>query len=365
MRLFAIILVAIVVLPFAAEAQGQVAPPGYHYEPGSSKLTPNDPCWLPAMTSPGAVSNVNRSIGKPDGISARIVSISDLASADPNSLSSVGIRLVGIGNNGIACHGTLHFANGSAQNGVLSLYDPGEYAPLQIQWIPDSKIANDLARVDRLRTAKNLAVVPDLTSPSIQSCVGRALALGAGEQYPGQLWAACAQKNGSNLIPPTRASVNNSLDRCVDKMGASPEYAWAMAHPEAKIPGDSLAYAKMGLMQVFVWTGSPGAGDQRLAFHGGIGPAVPILASPDQKSEDVFQTEAVTLAGAYRELYAQMLNNGSSEAQATASAVSEVKADARIWCAHIDAQHVLFPSNRPSVKAPERDLITLARPHRT
>lgn len=273
------------------------------------------------MRSSGAVSNMNRSIGKPDGVSARVASISDLASADPNSLSSVGIRLVGIGNNGIACHATLHFANGSAQNGVLSFYDPGEYAPLQIQWISDTKIADDLARVDRLRTSKNLAVVPNLTSPSIQGCVGRALALGAGEQYPGQLWAACAQNNGSNLIPPTRASVNSSLDGCADKMVGSPEYAWAMAHPEARV---AIGIAETGVPVALAFPGSPGTLAQTHA-------------------EAIYQTEAVALVGLYRQQHAQTLTGGSSETQAAASAEDAVKAAARIWCTRIAQPGAIQP----------------------
>jgi hypothetical protein len=320
MRLLAIYLGAIVALalPFAAAAQ-TVAPPGYHYEPGSSTLTPDDPCWLPAMTSPGAVATVNRSIGKPNGVPARVVSITDLASASPNSLASVGIELLSYGGDtGIACHAMLHFATGSEQSGVLSLYNPGEYATLKVQWIRDSKIASALSRVDRLRTSKNLNIVPDLKTTAIQVCVGRALALGASEQYPGQLWAACAQKNGSNLIPPTRASVNRFLDSCADKMIASPEYAWAMAHPEAKEP---IGIAESGVIIDRVWPGSPADNRQRT-----------IARSTTQKVEDIYQTEAIALASAYRTIYSQTMNNGLPGGDATAAALREVKADVRIWC---------------------------------
>lgn len=55
----------------------------------------------------------------------------------------------------------------------------------------------------RISIARASASCPDLKTPAIQACVGRAYALGAGEQFPYQLGAACAQKNGSDLLPPT------------------------------------------------------------------------------------------------------------------------------------------------------------------
>jgi hypothetical protein len=347
-RLIGIIAAALVIdasLASFASAQTQnagAAPPGYHYETGGTTPVPDDPCWrldpgVGGTISAAALSAVNASRGKPDGVSARVVSISDLATAGVNSLSSLSVWKYPGGAASITCHATLHFANGSAETGVLSFSNPGAYAPLQFQWLSDLKIANDIARIDGLRTSKHLYVAPDLKTPSIQACVGRAFALGASEQYPGQLWAACAQKGGSNLIPPTRASVNSSLDRCADKMAASPEYAWAMAHPEAKFSGDDLGFARAGLMRVYVWPGSPGdQGQKVLAFPppGSGQPLTPMGESPQQQGEDVFQAEAVTLAGAYREIYSQMLKSGSSEAEATAGAVDEVKTDVRIWCAH-------------------------------
>ncbi len=194
--------VALVSAPAGTRAQ-TTAPPGYHYD--RMGLQPNDLCWDPAFASPGDVANVNRSVGKPNGVPAPVVSINDLATASPIAMSVIGISLIGKDplTGGIACHVTLRFANGKTRGGVLSLDDPGEYAPLLIQWISDATIAGELARVDQLRTSKHLLVVPDLKSPSIQACVARAFSLGADEQFPGQLWAACAQANGSDLIPST------------------------------------------------------------------------------------------------------------------------------------------------------------------
>lgn len=177
----------------AVPASAQMAPPGYHYEPGSYTLTPNDPCWRPELVSPGAIQNVNASIGKKDGVPAHVTAMTDLATAEPVSMSSIGFRLPGDAGS-LSCHVTLHFENGTADSGVLTISDPGQYAPLQITWIPDTKIAAQLARIDQLRTRKSLLVVPDLKTPAIQVCVGRAMALGGSEQFPGQLWAACADR---------------------------------------------------------------------------------------------------------------------------------------------------------------------------
>lgn len=199
----AILFAAISLTTVAVRAQA-TAPPGYHYEPGGMTPVPNDPCWLPALVSPGAVANVNRTLGKPQGVTLRVRSINDLASVEPNALAMLGIHLVGYDpeQGGIACNVTLHFVNASTQSGVLSIENPGEYAQLLVQWIPDTVIARDLARYDGLRSRKVLYVKPDLKTPSVQVCVGRAFVLGAQEQFPGQLWAACAQKNGSDLLPP-------------------------------------------------------------------------------------------------------------------------------------------------------------------
>lgn len=80
--------------PVVAIAQ-DTAPPSCHYEPAGRTPVPNDPCWFPAMVSPAAVANVNRMLGKPQGVPRRITSVNDLASVEPNALPSIRIRLVG------------------------------------------------------------------------------------------------------------------------------------------------------------------------------------------------------------------------------------------------------------------------------
>lgn len=171
------------------------APAGYHYEAGSFTPTPNDPCWRPEVTSPGAVTWLNSTIGHPNGVPSRVIAISNAVSADRIQLSGLGYRFPSEAG-AVVCHAVLTFTDSSRESGVVSLYDPGRYAPLQVEWVPDTAIARHLADADRLRTSKSLLVKPDLTTPAIQQCVGEDTALGHGEQFPGQAWAACAHKLG-------------------------------------------------------------------------------------------------------------------------------------------------------------------------
>lgn len=172
---------------------GGRAPPGYRYETGSAVISPIDPCWREEVASAGAISQVNASVGKKDGVTAQVVAITDLASTDSIQLSLIGIRLPSSPSS-VSCHVMLAFANGKSESGILTFNDPGQYAPLQVTWISDFTIAARRAQSDRLATATHLLVKPDLTSPAIQLCVGRKTALGAGEQFPGQLWVACAEE---------------------------------------------------------------------------------------------------------------------------------------------------------------------------
>ena len=171
------------------------AQPGYHYDAGSFTPAPNDPCMRKEMTTPGAVSWLNGTVGRPHGVPVQVESISDLASADPIQLSSIGLRFNSNGGS-VLCHATLTFTNRGSESGVVSMNSPGAYAPVQVEWMSDMAIATRRAETDGLRSAKNLLVKPDLITPSIQQCVGRETALGAGEEFPGQLWAACAAKTG-------------------------------------------------------------------------------------------------------------------------------------------------------------------------
>lgn len=183
--------VAVVILLCSLSAG--CAPAGYHYEAGGFTPVPNDPCQRPAVTSVGGVSWLNSSIGHAEGVPRQVGAIRNAVSADRLALASIGLRF-NTSEASLLCHATLIFRDKSAESGVLSISNPGTYAPLQIEWLSDTAIAARRARVDRLATSKNLFVKPDLTNPAIQACVGRATALGAGEQFPGQLWAACSAK---------------------------------------------------------------------------------------------------------------------------------------------------------------------------
>ena len=176
------------------------AAPGYHYEVGSFTQTPNDVCWKKELQSPQAIEKINNTVGQSHGIPEKIYSFSDPNTVDYSSLSSLNIQFDS-GAESIACHVVLHFVDGRVASGVLAITDPGEYAPLQIHWLDDAVIAARLAVQDRLQDAQHLYVKPNLTDIRIQRCVGAQVALGGGEQYAGQLWAACADKLGIHQTP--------------------------------------------------------------------------------------------------------------------------------------------------------------------
>jgi hypothetical protein len=180
------------------------APPGYHYD--GLTVAPNDPCWLPEFRAPPAIAWVNTTLGRPNGVPYRVEAISNLNQASLSSLASVGMHFIPSGPRSSLCHVDLTFVGGKSDSGVLSIYYPGEYADLQIEWVSDAKIAAALATLDGLRSSRNLLVKPDLKTPSVQQCVGRAVALDLGaEQFPGQLWAKCADPDN----PITRVKMGD------------------------------------------------------------------------------------------------------------------------------------------------------------
>jgi hypothetical protein len=176
---------------FTANHQGERAPPGYQYEAGSRVISPIDPCWREEMVSAAALEKVNASVSKPDGAPMRAVQLVDMFSPDLGALSGWGIRPKYAGASAISCHVTLVTADGGLIGGMLTFYDPGQYAPLQVAWISDRALAAQIARYDGLATARNLYFKPDLVTPGTQECVGRAAAKGRYEAFAGQLWAAC------------------------------------------------------------------------------------------------------------------------------------------------------------------------------
>ena len=180
------------------------APAGYHYD--GLTVSPDDPCWLPEFRAPPAIAWVNTTVGSPKGVPSTVESISNLNQASHGTLATVGLQFIPSGPRSALCHVTLKFANGKMDSGVLSIYYPGEYADLQIEWASDAKIAAALAKSDGLRSGRKFLVKPDLSTPSVQQCVGRAVALDLGpEQYPGQLWAKCSDPEN----PITRRKIGN------------------------------------------------------------------------------------------------------------------------------------------------------------
>ena len=177
------------------------APPGSRYEYGSCTPTPIDACMRAELRSPGAVANLNHTLGAPTGVPAQVEAVADPRSAEPGTLSAYGIR-VPVGPNAIACHATLKFVDGRSQGGVFSIIDPGQYAPLQVAWLPDTQIASRIAISEHLASATHLNVKPDLRSPQIQACVGAKAALGSSEQFDGQYWAACAAERDAAGAAP-------------------------------------------------------------------------------------------------------------------------------------------------------------------
>jgi poly(3-hydroxybutyrate) depolymerase len=172
------------------------APAGYHYDAGSFTPTPNDVCQRPEMSSAGAISIANATVGAKTGIPRPVAAMKDFASADHAQLATLGLRF-NTDARSVLCHATLLFPDGTSQGGVLSMYDPGAYAAVQLEWVSDLDIAARRASADGLRSGRTLYVKPDLVTPAIQQCVGRETALGVGEEFPGQLWAACASKRGA------------------------------------------------------------------------------------------------------------------------------------------------------------------------
>lgn len=171
---------------------GERAPPGYHYETGNyTTIEPNDACWREEMLSDGTLQLVNASVGRPDGAPGRASGLSEMFSPDLGALSGWGIRPKFGGASAISCHATLKLETGGSIGGMLTFYDPGQYAPVQIAWVSDRALAARIAQSDGLRTARHLYVTLDLVTPAIQDCVGKDAAKGRSEEFPGQLWARC------------------------------------------------------------------------------------------------------------------------------------------------------------------------------
>lgn len=142
---------AVAVLIFTA-LSGCAAQPGYHYV--DYVQVPDDLCELSFVNEPGTLSWLNASIGKPNGVSEKVVSIRNSSSTNienpwkspvichPEGASCMcdclGYSLFGPRSPAI-CHGTLVFANGNTASGFFALTYPGY--PVTVTWTSDAELA--------------------------------------------------------------------------------------------------------------------------------------------------------------------------------------------------------------------------------
>jgi hypothetical protein len=177
-----------------AHANDPKAPPGYFYPQGNCKYIAVDPCRRKQMFQAGTRQWLNSPGMKPRPFASPVATIIESLSVDRGELGAIGLQFTAA-ESSMVCHQILEFADGRRQGGIISIEDPGAYAALQLTWTSDADIAIQRAKVDRLSTRKDLLVKVDLKTIAIQDCVGRETALGASEQFAGQLWAACADPN--------------------------------------------------------------------------------------------------------------------------------------------------------------------------
>jgi hypothetical protein len=118
------------------------APTGYHYNPGSSTPTPNDPCQASFVNTPGVLSGINSTIGKPKGVRQTVVSVSGSADVDLEDVTALGLPGAGSDQQAIACYATVHYQDGSAQDGIFDMADPGNSQPLRVVWVDRATVEN-------------------------------------------------------------------------------------------------------------------------------------------------------------------------------------------------------------------------------
>lgn len=129
------------------------AAPGYHYvSTGTTKgfeAIPDNPCELSFVNKPVILSWLNSSIGKPNGVSEKVISIRDSSDVDRDVLW-------GSYSKSMTCHGTLVFANGntasgffaySTENGIFAYAAPSTIfaysnpGTIIVTWTSDAELA--------------------------------------------------------------------------------------------------------------------------------------------------------------------------------------------------------------------------------
>lgn len=120
---------------------------GYYRPTSISTPTTNAPCATASLNSQGALSWVNGSVGKPKGLGRPVASLERTGQVDIGDLLALGLPGGGAGvPASVSCYATAHFQDGTAQDGILSITDPGVGQPLQVIWI-------DRAAVEKARIA--------------------------------------------------------------------------------------------------------------------------------------------------------------------------------------------------------------------
>lgn len=126
-------------------------------------------CSSPEITSPGAMSRLNATIGHPHGVPSRVVAISDPQAVSNNfDFAALGNRFTDACSaegrwcnaSKLICHVTLAFANSTSESGLMYFHDPGKDLPLRVEWISDTAIAADIATAQTAQKAVQVAHKP-------------------------------------------------------------------------------------------------------------------------------------------------------------------------------------------------------------
>ena len=121
--------------------------PGYHRPSGGASPNTNAPCASGFLNSQGPLSWINGSVGKPGGLRQPVASLERSGQVSIGDLLALGLPGAGVGiPASISCYATANFQDGTTQDGILSITDPGAGRPLQVTWI-------DRAAVEEARVA--------------------------------------------------------------------------------------------------------------------------------------------------------------------------------------------------------------------
>ena len=140
-------LLPFIVVVSASCLGGCLAPAGYHYNPGSFTPTPNDPCQASVVNGAGMLSWINSTIGTPQGVRQRVVSVSGSADAGMGDPIALGLPAPGGSQAVVACYATVHYQDGTTEDGLLDISNSNGGMPLRVVWV-------DRADVERARVTR-------------------------------------------------------------------------------------------------------------------------------------------------------------------------------------------------------------------